>query len=384
MPDLLSRVSEKRLTELTFNLVKIPSPTGNCVEAAGYYADVIKDTGLELEVQYDVPENPNVIGRLIGDPSGPTLQMDGHIDAIPVEHCEPYIKDGTIYGRGAADMKCGLASMAEVARVLIEAGVKLPGTLLLTCHGMHEAPAGRSEALDALLKNGVKGDACINVEGPWDCAPIIGKGLCIWTIRITREGEVIHENSATPDVPHPVRALNRILSILEERNKKMAPHDLPFVGPESYFVGKVQTGDYFNRLPNLCEIVGTRRYAPEKTKDDVIGEFAELKETVEKEFGVTVEYDLLPVRDGYRLEEDEPIVRALRSGFKDATGKELPFGGFKSVGDVSQFVRAGVPCIYHGVYGTPHASLEFVPIAEIVRSTKVFLGTVLRYFGSND
>jgi len=175
--------------------------------------------------------------------------------------------------------------------------------------------------------------------------------------------------------------LNRILSILEERNEKMFPHDLPYVGPESYFVGKVETGDYFNRLPNLCEIVGTRRYAPEKTKDDVIGEFAELKETVEKEYGVSVEYDLLPVRDGYRLEEDEPIVRSLRAGFKDATGEELPLGGFKSVGDVSQFVRAGVPSIYHGVYGTPHASLEFVPIAEVVRSTKVFLGTVLRYFG---
>ena len=384
LPNCLDQVDEQKLAELTLDLVKVPSPTGNCEEVAGLYEQKLREIGLEVEVHEHVPGNPSVIGRLTGDSDGPTLQLDGHLDVIPVEHSEPCIRDGTVYGRGASDMKCGLASMAEVARILSESGAKLPGTLLLTAHGMHEAPLGSGESLDALLRNGIKGDACINAEGPHDCVPVIGKGLCIWTIVITREGEVIHENSAAPDTPHPIGAMARVLSVIEEGNRALSDSPLPHLGPESYFVGKAVSGDFYNRLPNRCEIVGTRRYAPEKTRDDVMGEFESLKAEIERESGVQVEIDLQPVRDGFRLDEAEPIVNTLRAGYRDATAMELPLGGFKSVGDVSQFVRAGVPAVYHGVDGAAHASLEYVPVAEIVRSTRVHLAAALRYFGAAD
>jgi len=234
----LDQISPERLTKLTYDLVRIKSYTGDTVEAAGFYAEHLTGLGLAVETVTDFPNSPVVIGRLRGG-DGPTLTLNGHIDTVPVDHPPVELKDGTIYGRGAADMKSALAAMAEVARVLHDNDVRLHGTLQLIAHGLHEAPGGRGEDITAIVRRGLGGDAAIVTEIGVDDLPVVGMGMTIFEVTITRGGDPSHELMTPAGTPHPLLAAGQVLVRLQELNAKLQREPVARIGPESVFVGMV-------------------------------------------------------------------------------------------------------------------------------------------------
>ena len=127
--ELLGRVEAERLQQTTLDLVRIRSYTGDTREVAAAYARLLEEIGLNVEILHDFPNDPCVVARLKGSGGGPTLEFNGHLDTVPVPHPDPCVKDGRIYGRGSADMKGGLAAMAEAARVFAASGTRLKGDL---------------------------------------------------------------------------------------------------------------------------------------------------------------------------------------------------------------------------------------------------------------
>ncbi len=379
----LELVDGARVANLTLDLVRIRSYTGETVEVAECYADHLAGLGLEVQVLRDFPRTPQVVARLRGTGGGPTLELNGHLDTVPVEHSAPRIADGAVYGRGAADMKGGLAAEVEAVRCLMEAGVRLRGDLLLTAHGLHEAPTGHGEDLAARMRSGPKGDAAIIAEGASDALLVAGLGMGIFEITVSQPGGSIHENDVRPGTPHPILAANRLVTLMQERAAELAKSDLPYTGPESYFLGVFQSGDFYNRLPASCRIVGTRRYAPEKSFEEVAAEIEGLARRVEEETGATVRVEFTKTRDGFRLAEDAPIVRSLRGAYATVTGRELPLRGWRSVADAPVFEKVGgVPAVYHSPGGEgAHADLERVPIAGLVRAARVYLLTAASFAG---
>src|SRR5512138_3245428 len=113
--DLTRRVDANRLEQLTLDLVRIKSYTGDTREVAGAYARCLEEIGLEVQLLDDFPQSPCVVARLRGQGDGPTLQFNGHLDTVPLGHAEPRTENGRVYGRGSADMKGGLAAVAEAA-----------------------------------------------------------------------------------------------------------------------------------------------------------------------------------------------------------------------------------------------------------------------------
>jgi acetylornithine deacetylase/succinyl-diaminopimelate desuccinylase-like protein len=142
-------------------------------------------------------------------------------------------------------------------------------------------------------------------------------------------------------------------------------------------------GDFFNRWTTTCNLVGTRRYGPGFTPDDIRAELAAMAKRVEADTGAQVAPNLVPVRDGFRLEENEPLVVKLRQAYQVVTGKELPLTGIRIVGDAAIFMRQGkVPCAYHGPGGFgAHADLEGIPVAELVRAAKVYIEMAVSFAG---
>jgi acetylornithine deacetylase/succinyl-diaminopimelate desuccinylase-like protein len=381
--DLLGRVDAERLQRATLDLVRIRSYTGDTREVAVAYARHLERIGLAVEVLRDFPNDPCVVARLRGAGAGPTLEFNGHLDTVPVDHPAPYVKDGRIYGRGSADMKGGLAAMAEAAQVIVESGVRLKGDLLLVAHGLHEAPDGHGEDLSDLVRRGIKGDAVIITELASDTLPVVGLGQAAFDFTITRPGESSHELLTPPDTPHPILAAVRLVNLMQTRHNELAHVKIPYVGHESFFVGILQGGDFFNRWTNACRLVGTRRYGPENSYANVLAELRAMAAQVERETGAQVALNLIPVRDGFRVAEDEPLVVALRRAYTEVTGRELPLVGSRMVGDAAIFIKEGkVPAVYHGPGGQgAHADLESVPIAELVRAAKVYVLTALSYAG---
>ena len=143
---LARAINVDRMADDLWRLVGIPSPTCHEREAALAFADMLAAAGASVEVDETIHESPGVIGRLRGNRPGKVCQLAGHIDHICVSHPEPKREGSIISGRGAADMKNGLAGVLEMARVLNESGCDFPGEILITVYGRHETPAGKSAA----------------------------------------------------------------------------------------------------------------------------------------------------------------------------------------------------------------------------------------------
>ena len=340
------------------------------------YARRLGEIGLDVEVLDDVfPATPIVVGRLSGGLPGPSVVLNGHLDTVPIPHEPARVEDGAVYGRGSADMKGAMACAAEAARVLRESG-PFPGELVIVAIGLHEAPGGRRDDLDLLLReHGFRSDFAVVCELSGDSFVVAHMGTATMEITITRPGGATHELKTAAGTPHPITAAARVLAAIDARTAELAAVEHPWVGAETYFVGEVHGGDFFNRFPASCKVVGTRRWAPGNTLAEVDAEFRELLRPIAEETGCAIELELKLVRDAYAIDPEHPLAVALRAGYADVVGAEFPFKGLKIVADAAVFQgEAGIPSVYHGPAGTgAHGDVEFVPIAELVRATQVYL-----------
>ncbi|MHB0857365.1 MAG: M20 family metallopeptidase [Anaerolineae bacterium] len=384
LAELLSAVSAQRLCDLTLDMVRIPSPTGDAVAVTEYYVETLRSMGLSVEIVNDFPGSPSTIAR-IGTGRGPTLTLDGHLDTIHMPHLEPYVADGRIYGRGAGDMKSGIAAIVEAARILLEHHVPLAGNLILVTHSLHEAPVGHMEGLKALIARGdVFVDAALVAECGFDELYIRGKGQAIFDIEVTREGVPVHENEARPlGIPNPLDHAVRLADRFLRRSEELAGAADPLLGPETFFLGQVHGGDFYNRVPARATLNGIYRYGPDKDWPDIHRAFADLLASVPHHPDLRVAIEVSGNGLGFDVPRDAGIVGALRNAYQTLVGRSLPFAGSLGVCDVNVIVReAGIPAISHGTgTTTAHADLEWVALEDIVRTTRVFLATILNYLG---
>ena len=366
---LAARIDATRLAQLTFDLVQIPSPTRDTEGITSWYAGHLRDTGISVVVQREIPDGPNVIARIEGDSNGPTLTLLSHLDHKPLDHPPPYQEKGIIYGRGATDPKSGVAAMTEVARVLCESGIKLKGTLVLAAHSLHEYPAGRREGLRNLLGQGTLGNAIICTSGPHNNVPIIGRGSAVFDCTVRRDGEVKHELHMPRDQVNPVTESRLVLDRLVRWNDEVARISWPYIGPESVHVGLIQAGDLYERFPASCRLAGTRRFGPGKSEHEILIEFERIQREIQVRALSEIEFNAGVVGLGYRIHEQEPIVEAVRRAYELTTGRRLPLGGYLDVGDASMTVGvSGIPTVHHGVNrDRVDADLEYISLRELVR-----------------
>lgn len=378
--DLCRRVDPDRLADLTWRLVRIASPTGSARACTEAYAAELAALGLEVTLEAGAyPDHPSAVARLRGGP-GPCLQLNAHTDTVPLPHPPAEKLPDRVVGRGAADMKGSLACMAEVARLLVEAGLPLPGDLLLTAHDLHEAPGGLGETVTDLCRRGIHGDVCVVTEGGSEDCPLVGRGMAIFELTVRRDGELAHEVTG---VPNPIGVMTEIMAALQSRRDAMAARREPYVGPETVFIGQAHAGAFYNQIPTEAFLNGTWRFSPSKTFDDARKELDELLDAVVLPAGMGLERRFFEVRPSFAVAESEPLVGALRRAYRAVHGRELPLAGARAVCDVPIFGRvAGVPCLGHGPVGHgAHGEPEWVAIDALVVTTQVYLRLLAEFWG---
>jgi succinyl-diaminopimelate desuccinylase len=384
---LLDRVDEQRIAQLALDLVRIPSPSGRESEVAEFYANYLQKLGLTVTFDRSYPESPSVVAKIAGDPSGKTIQFDGHSDTISAEHAPGEIRGGRVYGRGSSDMKGSLAAMAEAARLLVQSGIKLAGNVLFTVHGQHEDAVGNNPMhapLLALFDKKILGNAAIVCEGPSDGIVIAAKGLTFWEIDINRDGDPLHE-VLSGGAPNPIRGAYKVIEALEKDAQGWALHPDPDVGPETYFIGEITSGDYYNRIPTHLHMMGTRRTIPGVSFESMQQEFQALVKRVAEETNLCINLKLLPSGQSYRMPPDEEIVRALQQAYLTLTGQSLTTIGLRYTANASQFNSiAKIPTIYYGPDAVrAHANPEWVEISELVKACKIYTLSALSYLQSS-
>ncbi len=371
-------VDAARLRDLTLELVEVESPTGDTAGVARLYAQRLREIGMEVELLADVfPATPTVVARLRGPEPGPTIVLNGHLDTVPIPHEPPRIENGSVYGRGSADMKGACAAAAEAVRVLAEQ--PFAGEVVIVAIGLHEAPGGRGEDLKHLLDSGFRADMAVVCELSGHDVAIAHMGQATAEITVSRPGMPTHELQTPRETPHPLLAAARVIEAIRARNDELSAHEHPLVGAETYFVGEVHGGDFYNRFPTTCRIVGTRRWMPGNTLEAVAREYRGLLAGVAADTGCEIDLDLKLVRGAYEIDSAHPLLKALQASYRDVTGKELEPVGIKVVADGALFAAAGIPTVYHGPVGSgAHADVESMTVDELVRAAEVYVALLRR------
>jgi acetylornithine deacetylase/succinyl-diaminopimelate desuccinylase-like protein len=374
-------VDATRLVDATMRLVSIRSHPGEETGVAAAYARLLEANGARVELDTRVAGSPSVIAR-VGREGSRCLQLAGHLDTVPIDHDPPRIEGDLLYGRGACDMKAGLAAIAETVRVLAPIVDELDGSLLVTAYGLHEGPgsAPMHTPLRGLLARGVHGHAAIVCEGPLGMLPIAGKGSLIFRIEVARPATAIDHELRVGDAPNPIVAAQRLCELVGAR---VAASELehPLLGCETFFLGAIDGGELYNTLPRSVTVHGTRRYPAPRTFEQVEAELDEARAIVERELGVSIAVTCERSGQPFEIAPEAEIVRAVQRAHLSVTGGELPLGHQLFASDVNHIAcEAGIPVAAFGVdEESGHSTPEHVSLRELESTTRVYVEAATAY-----
>ena len=410
----LDAVSADRLVALVQELIAVPSITGTPAESEAQHlmARKLDALGLETDLwQIDLAEAmadaafPGIeaprdeawglVGAWRGtDDHAPTLVLNGHIDVVPTGDLTAWthgpwsgaVHDGRVHGRGAADMKGGLACQLMAVQVLREAGVRLRGTVLL------ESVVGEEDGglgTFATIRRGYAGDLAV-VSEPTSMQLITACAGAL-TFRLTVPGLSAHGGVRLDGVDAIEKYLLVHTALRElEARRNAVPHRL-MPGPLPYplAVGTVRAGDWASSVADLLVAEGRLGVA----LDEPVAEArAALEEAVAAvcaadpwlaEHPVLVEWTGGQFASG-RLPDGHPLEEMVREAHRAVTGTDPAVTGAPYGSDLRLLTGlAGVPTLHYGPgdIRDAHRPDEFVPVDELVTVTRTLVMLVARACG---
>ena len=386
MFSVLEKIAADEIIELTRQLIRIPSenPPGGEGEIAEFIAEKLKDLGLTVRVYEFKPGRPSVVGLLSGVKEKPTLMFNGHMDTVPVgdkdlwsvEPFEGVLRDGRIYGRGAADMKGALAAMIASVKAIVESEVNLRGRLILTFVADEEVTGYGTRDL---IRRGYRADFAIVGEPSELNVQTAHKGL-LW-LKVVIRGKAAHAS-----IPHQgVNAIYRMADFclaLEKMNSLLAEKKHALLGPPTINVGTIKGGIKTNIVPDYCEITIDRRLIPGEKPVDVK---REIEETLESLGGKTsklqTQVEVINVAEPSETAQDELIVQVARKAVREVIGRDPGVTGFTATCDMRFLVNeAGIPTIILGPGSLRQAHVidEYVEVEQVINAAKIYTSIILK------
>ena len=378
------------VAQRTIDMVQIPSVTMDEAAACMYFERQLRDLGLEVDVREVTPGRNNLYARIPGTGDGPTLLLNGHLDTIPIGDAWPCRREeDRIYGRGATDMKGGMAAMLGAARALIESGSRLRGDVVLTAVvGHEEMEAGKDgpKALIADINDGrVAADRIILVEGP-DKLWVMSMGSMVFTIELLSDRGGQHTQYVAIS-ENPIRHLGDLITRLVAWQTEMdAGGRHPLAGPERIDLGIAESGDYFNRTPPRSALTGTYRWAPGCTAPEALERLRQQALPCATAGGLELKVAMDHEREPFETPVDDAVVAAVADAHRRVTGTATEAIGMRIVGDANLYVTGtGVPSMYYGPSNeTAHANVEWISADRIAAAAAVYALAAIDYCGQAD
>ncbi|MFW6084270.1 MAG: M20/M25/M40 family metallo-hydrolase [Gemmatimonadota bacterium] len=351
---------------------------------AAVVARDLEEAGLEVRTVSAAPGRDSVVGTLTGRGGGRSLMLYAHLDTVsPGEMAapfEPTVRDGKLFGRGAYDMKAGLASCVAVARAAASLDRRLAGDVVVVGAADEEAA---SIGMQAVLEE-VRVDGAIVTEPTELDLCLAHKGFAWY--RVTTHGRAAHGSRFDQGVDANLR-MGRFLGRLEalERSLRAHPEPHPHVGPPSLHAATIRGGAGPSIYADRCELQIERRLMPGETADAALDELAALLRALETEDdSFHADIELLLARDSFECRPDSELALVLASAWKRVTGSRPGRSGRPSWMDAALLAAAGVDTVVFGAAGAgAHADVEWVDLASVERHAEVLLDATLAYTGSS-
>ena len=324
----------------------------------------LESWGFDVRLDEVVPGRFNVVGR-VGPGGGRALLLNGHLDTVGVAGMtvSPFgasLEGARLVGRGACDMKGGVASLlaagAELARD------DLPGSLVIALTADEEHA---SLGMQALVDSGIEADAAIVCEPTGLAVMPANKGF-VW-IELEFAGRAAH--GSRPDVGiDAIRHASQYLAGLdgyEVRLKQRLAH--PLLGHGSFHAGTIEGGSAPSVYPDRCTLMLERRTLPNETTEAVLEEFEAMLKGVRRVFP-DMRATLTPGLDrpGTEVPVDSTLVQGLLGASRDA-GLDERVEGMTAWVDAALLNVAGIPavCFGPGSIAQAHAADEWIEVSQI-------------------
>lgn len=380
-------IDQKQVAGVLADLVSIESINPGLVRGgsgeakiARYVADFLERAGLETQLREAGPGRLNAVGTLRGRGKGRSLMLNGHLDTVGVEGMErPFsarIEDGCLYGRGAQDMKGGIAA-ALVAAATLARGSSLEGDLVVAAVADEEY---QSLGTRALLRE-VKTDAAIVMEPTGLEVTTAHKGF-VWA-EIETLGRAAHGSrpeEGLDAIAFMGRALGEI-ERLQERLNAGPRHAL--LGPGSVHASLISGGQELSSYPARCRLSLERRLVP---GEDAATFEQELQEVISRlasqdpRFRARVEL-------GYSAQaldtaRNSLIAQTLLGCARKIIGSCAKFGAQSFWTDAALLNDAGISSVLFGPGGAGlHSTVEYVRLEDVFLCAETLAECVKVYCG---
>jgi succinyl-diaminopimelate desuccinylase len=367
---------------------------GDHLSALGYTVEYIELTPVEIAELAPYGEGlprTNVIGRLHGSQRSPVLHFNGHMDIVPAGSgwsTNPFggtIRDGRIYGRGASDMKGGIAAQIYAIEAIRRAGLQLQGTIEQSAVVDEESTGNRNAGMGLLVERGYISAQRTNyvvITEPLNVDNIcLGHRGAIWG-EITTIGSPAH--GSTPQ--RGINAVEHMASFIKEATARLKPrlqrriNSRPVAPPDasaaSLSFNTISGGTNVNSVPDSCTVAFDRRLVMDEHLDDARAELlAILEEQAATIAGFSYEYKERYATGPTWVSAATPLVHAFSAAVQEVLGRTPGYVCSPGTDD-QRFVvhNAGIEqCIVYGPgeITQTHNIDESLAIADFIAAMKV-------------
>ena len=384
---VLALIDREWIARETAAMVEIPSVTMDEKAVCAHFLGRLRDIGLDVDIREVTPGRNNLYACIRGAGGGPSLALNGHLDTIPIGAAWPCRRAGDrLHGRGTEDMKGGMAAMLAAGKSLKESGLRLKGDLWLTAVVGHEEADAQKDGPRALVEDVKSGrlpcDRILIVEGDQSLW-VMSMGSAVFSITLKSRLGGSHTNNV-PFGRNPIRHMGELIGAIHDLQKRLdAGAHHPLAGAERIDIGIAQGGDYHNRTPLRCYLEGTRRWMPGKTVGDIMAEIEAIARPIAQAGNLKLSVSHVMDREPFEVAADDPAVIAAKEAARLVKGAAPPLIGRRIVGDASIYANgSGTPTFYFGpAYQTAHSDDEWVDLADLEVSAKVYVATAIHYCG---
>jgi acetylornithine deacetylase len=353
------------------NPLLVPGAAGE-LGVARRVAEELRAIGLTVEVVDAVPGRPNVVGTLPGRAPGRHLMFCGHTDTVGVAGMtrpfEPEVRDGRLYGRGAQDMKGGVAAMIGAARAIVEGGGLAAGRLTVAAVVDEEHSSLGADALVVTHR----ADAAVVTEPTGLDVAVAHKGFQ-WVTVETR-GRAAH-GSRPRDGRDAILRMGRVLTGLEALDRQLqAGRSHPLLGTASLHASLIHGGRELSSYPDRAWLEFERRTLP---GESATAAYAEVSAILEVLRAGDAEFDAeakgLFGRDAYEVDPDASIPADLTRA-ATSVGITTARVGMTFWTDAAILGGAGIPTVLFGPGGAGlHSTEEYVIVEDVCRCRDVLV-----------
>lgn len=404
---------------LTRDLIRFPTvnPPGEAyTPCAEYLGRRLEKRGFQVRylraegafADSDRYPRTNVVARVEGDRPGPTVHFNGHIDVVPAGRgwtrppFEGVIADGCVHGRGACDMKGGIAAAVVAMETILERADRFPGAIEVS--GTVDEESGGYAGVAYLAREGLLARPRVDhviIPEPFGPGRVCLGHRGVWWGEVETFGRTAH--GSMPFLgDSAIRHMTAFLDLVErELYPTLAARstEMPVVPPgarrstlniNSIHGGQAEIAEGAGFpspcVADSCRVVLDRRYLIEEDPAEVRAEIVRLLERLAGErpgfaYELRELFGVMPTM----TDADAPVVRAVSAAIRDVVGEPAAHVVSPGTYDQKHVYRLGHldQCIAYGpgLLDLAHQPDEWVAIDDMIQAAKVMAGATLSLLG---